>query len=104
LARPIVLIPHLFQLAGAISFRKDYSPPSSPPSRPFKRRAVLEAEAMHGSPPDTVMIGGQRVRISVRDPTQEDLDTETEAEAQVEGSTEGQQQEQPLRRSTRTRT
>jgi len=36
LARPIVLIPHLFRLAGAISFRKDYSPPSSPPSRPYK--------------------------------------------------------------------
>jgi len=35
LARPIVLIPHLFRLAGIIIFRKDYSPPSSPPSRPF---------------------------------------------------------------------
>jgi len=58
---------------------------------PCQRRAVLEAEAMHGSPPGTVMIGGQRVRISVRDPAQEDPDTETEAEAQAEGSTEGQQ-------------
>ena len=37
MARPIVLIPHLFRLAGAISFRKDYSPPSSPPSRPFNQ-------------------------------------------------------------------
>ena len=33
---------------------------------PRQRRAVLEAEAMHGSPPGTMMIGGQRVRISVR--------------------------------------
>ena len=29
LARPIVLIPHLFRLASTIKFRKDYSPPSS---------------------------------------------------------------------------
>jgi hypothetical protein len=28
LARPIVLIPHLFRFADAINFRKDYSPPS----------------------------------------------------------------------------
>jgi len=28
LARLIVLIPHLFWLAGAIKFRNDYSPPS----------------------------------------------------------------------------
>ena len=35
MARPIVLIPHLFRLADAIKFRKDYSPPSSPPSRPY---------------------------------------------------------------------
>jgi hypothetical protein len=41
------------------------------------------------------MIGGQRVRINVRDPAQEDPDTVTEAEAQVDGSTEGHQQEQP---------
>ena len=27
MARPIVLIPHLFRLAGVIFFRKDYSPP-----------------------------------------------------------------------------
>jgi len=40
------------------------------------------------------MIGGQRVRITVRDLAQDDPDTETE------GPTEGQQQEQPLRRST----
>jgi hypothetical protein len=48
------------------------------------------------------MIGGQRVRITVRDPVQEDPDIETEAEA--EGPAEAQQQEQPLRRSTRART
>ena len=35
MARPIVLIPHLYRLADVINFRKDYSPPSSPPSRPF---------------------------------------------------------------------
>jgi len=50
------------------------------------------------------MIGGQRVRINVRDPAQEDPDKETEAEAKAEGSIEGHQQEQPLWRSTRTRT
>ena len=27
MARPIVLIPHLYRLADAINFRKDYSPP-----------------------------------------------------------------------------
>jgi len=37
------------------------------------------------------MIGGQRVRITVRDPVQEDPDIETEAEA--EGPAEAQQQE-----------
>jgi hypothetical protein len=31
----MVLIPYLFWLADAISFRKDYSPPSSLPSRPY---------------------------------------------------------------------
>ena len=50
---------------------------------PRQRRAVLEAEAMHGSPPGTIMIGGQRVRINVRDPAQEDPDIEIEAEAQA---------------------
>jgi len=49
---------------------------------PRQRRAVLEAEALHGSPPDTIMLGGQRVRIAVRDPAQEDPDTDTETEAQ----------------------
>jgi len=67
---------------------------------PQQRRAVLQTEALHGSPPGTVMIGGQRVRLVVRDPAQEDLDTETEAQA--EGPAEAQ--EQPLRRSTRGRT
>jgi len=82
--------------SGALRIRADLTP--------RQRRAVLEAEAMHGSPPSTIMRGGQRVRITVRDPGQEDLDTETEAEAQAEGPAEAQQQEQPLRRSTRTRT
>jgi len=73
---------------------------------PRQRRAVLEAEARHGSPPGTIMLGGQRVRINVRDPALEDPDTDTEveAEAQAEGTAEAQEQEQPLRRSTRART
>jgi len=71
---------------------------------PCQRRAVLEAEACRGSPPGTIMIGGQCVRINVRDPAQEDPDIDTEAEAQAEGPAEAQEQEQPLRRSTRTRT
>jgi len=48
---------------------------------PRQRRAVLDAEALHGSPPSTIMLGGQRVRITVRDPAQEVPDTKTEAEA-----------------------
>ena len=71
---------------------------------PRQRRVVLEAEALHGSPPGTIMLGGKRVRIAVRDLAQEDPDMDTEAEAQAEGPTEGQQQEQPLRWSTRART
>ena len=36
MTRSISLIPHSFRLAGnVLSFRKDYSPPSSPPSRPY---------------------------------------------------------------------
>jgi len=35
---------------------------------PQQRRAVLQTEALHGAPPGTVMIGGQWVRIVVRDP------------------------------------
>jgi len=60
---------------------------------PRQRRAVLEAEARHGSPPGTIMIGGQRVRINVRDPAQEDSDTDTEAEAHAEGPAEAQELE-----------
>jgi len=67
---------------------------------PQQRRAVLQAEALHGSPPGTVMIGGQRVRLVVRDLAQEDLDTEIEAQAE----SPAEAQEQPLRRSTRART
>jgi len=59
---------------------------------PRQRHAVLEAEALHGSPLGTIMLGGQRVRIAVRDPAQEDPDIETEAEAEAEGPTEAQQQ------------
>jgi len=71
---------------------------------PWKKRAVLEVEALHGTPPGTVMLGDRPVRIDVRDSTQEDANTETEREAQAEGPTKAQQQEQPLRRSTRTHT
>ena len=46
------------------------------------------------------MIGGQRVRLVVRDPAQEDPDTETEAQAEDPAEA----QEQPLRRSTCART
>jgi len=46
---------------------------------PRQRHAVLEAEARHGSPPGTIMLGGQRVRINVREPAQEDPDTEAVA-------------------------
>jgi len=35
---------------------------------PQQRRAVLQAEALHGSPPETITIGGQRIRLVVRDP------------------------------------
>ena len=35
MAKQIVSILHKFRLVGEISFRKDYSPPSSPPSRPY---------------------------------------------------------------------
>jgi hypothetical protein len=45
LARPIVLIPHLFRFADVIIFRKDYSPPSSPPSRPFTRPSSVGGAA-----------------------------------------------------------
>ena len=69
---------------------------------PRQRRAVLETEAFHGSPPRTVTIGGQRIRLVVRDPAQEDPDTE--AETQAEGLAQEQEQEQTLRRSTRSRT
>jgi hypothetical protein len=44
LARPIVLIPHLFRLAGVINFRKDYSPPSSPPSQPYRMPAWSDGD------------------------------------------------------------
>ena len=82
--------------AGALRIGADLTP--------RQRRAVLEAEARHGSPPGTIMLGGQRVRINVSEPPQEDPDTDTQAEAQAEGTAEGQEQEQPLRRSTRART
>jgi len=48
---------------------------------PCQWHAVLEAEARHGSPSGTIMLGGQCVRINVRDPAQEDPDTNTEEKA-----------------------
>jgi len=44
LARPIVLISHLFRLAGVIYFRKDYSPPlvrHLDPSSGIKARSLI---------------------------------------------------------------
>jgi len=72
-------------LSGALRIGADLTP--------RQRRDVLEAEARHGSPAGTIMLGGQRVRINVRDPAQEDQDpdTETETEAQAESSAEGQE-------------
>jgi len=83
-------------LSGALRIGADLTP--------RQRRAVLKAEARHGSPPGTIMIGGQRVRINVRDPAQEDPNTDIEVETQAEGPAEAQEQEQPLKRLTRTRT
>ena len=69
-----------------------------------QRRAVLEVEERHGTPPGTIVLGGQCVRINITEPGQEEPETETEAEAQAEGPTEVQQEEQPLWRSTCART
>ena len=44
MARPIVLIPYLFRLAGVIKFRKDYSPPlvcHLEPTRGIKDRSLI---------------------------------------------------------------
>ena len=49
---------------------------------PRQRSAVLETEVFHGSPPGTVTIGGQRIRLVVRDLAQEDPDTETKTQAE----------------------
>ena len=43
----------MFRLDDALSFRKDYSPPSSPPSRHFSLAAVAAVE----SAPEEVAIG-----------------------------------------------
>ena len=63
---------------------------------------LLQVEQRHGTPPGTIMLGGQRVWIDVTEPGQEEPHTETKTQA--EGPTEVRQEEQPLRRSTRTRT
>ena len=57
---------------------------------PRQRRAVLEVEALHGTPPGTIMLGGHPICIDVRESAQEDPEIETEIEAQVEGPTEAQ--------------
>ena len=82
--------------SGALRIKADLTP--------HQRRAVLHVEARHGTPPGTIMLGGQRVRIDVTESAQEEPEARAEAEAQVEGPTEVQQEEQPLQRSTRTRT
>jgi len=74
-----------------------------------QRHAVLQLEQRHGTPLGTIMLGGHRVRINITELGHEEPETEaelakTEAEAHVEGLTEVQQEEQPLWRSTRTRT
>ena len=49
MARPIVLIPYLFRLAGTIKFRNDYSPPSSRHLDPTKVSGVrLVGDALTG--------------------------------------------------------
>jgi hypothetical protein len=65
LARPIVLIPHLFRLADAINFRKDYSPPSSPPSRPYSVDLGWGLEGEHaGEVSDLRYLAGS-TRVSI---------------------------------------
>jgi len=48
-----------------------------------QRRAVLQVEARHGTPPGSVMLGGRRVCIDVTDAAQEEPELEGEAEAQA---------------------
>ena len=50
MAKRIVSIPHKFRLAGEISFRKDYSPPSSPPSRPYRTSSRPSGPPMRVEP------------------------------------------------------
>ena len=44
MARPIILIPHLYRLANVIVYRKDYLPPTGPSSRPYSRRRAVAHE------------------------------------------------------------
>jgi hypothetical protein len=68
LVRPIVLIPHLFWLADMINFRKDYSLPSSPPSRPYSSAPTTTKHLVRvrgylypkPAPLETVDSGGSR--------------------------------------------
>ena len=39
-------------------------------------RAVFEVEALHGTPPGTIMLGGRPVRIDIRESALEDPKTE----------------------------
>ena len=45
-----------------------------------QRQAVLEVEARHETPPSTIMLGGQRVRIDVTESAQEEPEVEAQAE------------------------
>ena len=42
---------------------------------PAQRLAVLEIEQRHGTPPGTIMLGGCRVKIDVREPGQKETET-----------------------------
>ena len=86
MAKPIVLIPHLYRLADAINFRKDYSPPSSPPSRPFQRllqsgdagvdsgSTVVEAALQIREPPVPAVVMSIEAAIEARHLVKEQLE------------------------------
>ena len=62
-----------------------------------QRRAVLQVEQQHRSPPSTIMLGARQVQIDVREPAQQEVETQEE-------ETEAQPEEQPLQRLTLART
>jgi len=67
LARPIVLIPHLFRLAGVVNFRKDYSPP--PLVRHLDPSALTSISLLAYLNPDGDASGTQRfILVRAKDP------------------------------------